>query len=211
MAVLKPNVSKKTQTLVLLAFFSAIIILMGFTPLGFLKVGVIEITFIVIPVAIGAIMLGPIGGAILGAVFGFVSFFQCFGLSPFGVILFGINPIKTFILCVIPRILVGWLTGLIFVLLAKSIRRGGKTVACAAAALSCPIINTITFVGLFVLFFGSNPEVHDLFGTTAIWGIIVTIISANAVIEAIVTFVVAAAIARVLVHVLPGYEKETSA
>ena len=46
-------------------------------------------------VVIGAIILGPTAGAILGGVFGITSFIQCFGISAFGTLLFGINPVLT--------------------------------------------------------------------------------------------------------------------
>ena len=59
--------------LVLTALLTALIIVMAFTPLGYLKAGAIEITFITIPVIIGAVLLGPVGGLFLGAVFGITS------------------------------------------------------------------------------------------------------------------------------------------
>ena len=71
---------KQTYEMVLMAILAAIMLILGFTPLGFLRVGAIEITFMVIPIAIGAILLGPRGGAILGGLFGAISFFQCFGI-----------------------------------------------------------------------------------------------------------------------------------
>lgn len=53
----------------------AIILIMAFTPLGYIKTVGIEITLIVVPVAVGAVTLGPTAGAILGGVFGFASFY----------------------------------------------------------------------------------------------------------------------------------------
>ena len=52
----------------------AIILIMAFTPLGYIKTAGIEITLIVVPVAVGAVTLGPAAGAILGGVFGLASF-----------------------------------------------------------------------------------------------------------------------------------------
>lgn len=74
---------QKLVRLVLTALLTALIIVMAFTPLGYLKAGAIEITFITIPVIIGAVLLGPVGGLFLGAVFGITSFIQCFGMSTF--------------------------------------------------------------------------------------------------------------------------------
>lgn len=101
-----------TKYLVEMALLVAIILLMAFTPIGYIKTAGLEITLIVVPVAVGAVTLGPTAGAILGGVFGITSFIQCFGMSQFGALLLGINPFLTFLVCVPTRILMGWLTGL---------------------------------------------------------------------------------------------------
>ena len=75
------NRSSRTVKLVEMALLVAIILILAFTPLGYIKTLGLEITLIVVPVTIGAIILGPLGGAVLGAVFGITSFIQCFGSS----------------------------------------------------------------------------------------------------------------------------------
>ena len=70
-----------TKYLVELALLVAIILIMAFTPIGYIKTAGLEIALLVVPVAVGAVVLGPKGGAILGAVFGITSFIQCFGMS----------------------------------------------------------------------------------------------------------------------------------
>ena len=109
-----------TKYLVELALLVAIILIMAFTPIGYIKTAGLEIALLVVPVAVGAVVLGPKGGAILCAVFGITSFIQCFGMSAFGTILLGINPVCTFIVCVPTRILEGWLTGVIYQGLRKT-------------------------------------------------------------------------------------------
>ena len=79
------NISKTNLLrLTLTAVFIAIIAVMSFTPVGYLKLGVIEITFLVAPVVAGGVLLGKWGGLVLGAAFGISSFLQCFGMSAFG-------------------------------------------------------------------------------------------------------------------------------
>lgn len=84
-----------------------------------------------IPVAISAVVLGPVGGAVAGAIFGLTSFLQCIGVggsSAMGVVLFGINPVFAFIQRFIPRLLDGICLGYIF----KGMRKVSNTyVACA--------------------------------------------------------------------------------
>ena len=74
--------TEKIRRLVMLAVLTAIVLLMAFTPLGYLKLPFLEISFLMIPVVLGAILLGPAAGAILGAVFGLTSFFQCLACPP---------------------------------------------------------------------------------------------------------------------------------
>lgn len=97
------NLNQKTVRLSRLALFSALILLLNYTPLGYIRVFALEITLIIIPVTLGAMLLGPADGAILGGVFGLTSFATCFGSSQFGVTLLAINPIGTFITCVVAR------------------------------------------------------------------------------------------------------------
>ena len=73
-----------TKFLVEMALLVAIILIMAFTPLGYIKTAGIEITLIVVPVAVGAVTLGPVAGAILGGVFGLASFSVCTDPYPDG-------------------------------------------------------------------------------------------------------------------------------
>ena len=96
-----------TSQITLLGLMVAILLLMAYTPLGYLNIGPLAITFNIIPVAISAITMGPVGGAIAGAVFGLTSFGQCIGIggtSIMGATLFGINPLFAFIQRFIPRL-----------------------------------------------------------------------------------------------------------
>ena len=72
-----------TKYLVEMALLVAIILLMAFTPIGYIKTAGLEITLIVVPVAVGAVTLGPTAGAILGGVFGITCFIQCLGSAEY--------------------------------------------------------------------------------------------------------------------------------
>ena len=175
-----------TKYLVELALLVAIILLMAFTPIGYIKTLGLEITLIVIPVAVGAVTLGPAGGAILGGVFGVTSFIQCFGMSAFGTILLGVNPFFTFLVCVPTRILEGWLTGLIYQGLRKSSLK--SEVSVTLANLCCPLLNTALFMGTLVVLFAGT--MREQFGMTKVIPFIVTFVGINGVVEAIVCFLV---------------------
>ena len=143
-----------------LAVFTLIIVVMAFTPAGFLKTGNLEASFLVVPVAIGAILLGPTNGAVLGLVMGVVSFAQCFGASDMGSALFGVSAINTFLLCVIPRVICGWMAGVFYDLLSKIDKTG--FVPQIAAAVVCPLFNFILFMLGLSLLFGQTPYLLNL-------------------------------------------------
>ena len=183
-----------TKYLVEMALLVAIILLMAFTPIGYIKTAGLEITLIIVPVAVGAITLGPKAGAILGGVFGITSFIQCFGMSAFGSVLLGINPIFTFIVCVPTRILEGWLTGLIFNGLVKT--KLPKTASVTIASLCCPLLNTVFFMGSLVILFADTMRTQ--FGMTKVIPFIAAFVGINGLIEAAICFVLGAAIAEAL-------------
>ncbi len=68
--------NNKTAELVLTALFAAIIIIMAFTPLGYIPLVVINATIIHIPVILGALFCGPKKGGFLGFIFGLTSFIK---------------------------------------------------------------------------------------------------------------------------------------
>ena len=112
------------RRITLLGLLSAILMVLSMTPLGYLNIGPLAISFNMIPVAVGAAAMGPTGGAVLGAVFGLTSFLQCLGIggsSAMGVILFDINPFLAFVQRFVPRVMTGFVVGLIYMAIRKYI------------------------------------------------------------------------------------------
>lgn len=196
------NTNRKTVDLVQLALLTAIIIIMTFTPLGYIKTLGLEITLIVIPVTVGAIVLGPKYGAILGAVFGITSFIQCFGWSPFGAVLLGINPFLTLILCLVPRIIMGWLTGLVFIGMRKlSLSPKTSKWSYFIASLAGPLLNTIFFMTCLVLFFYQTEYIQGFvayFGSSNVFSFVLAFVGINGLVETIVCLVAGTGISLVL-------------
>lgn len=191
-----------TTKMVELAVLIAVIFLMAFTPLGYIKTPAIEITLIVVPVAVGAVVLGPTAGAVLGLTFGITSLIQSF-MSPMGAIMLEVNPIFRVITCIVPRILCGWLTGLVYVTLKK----GQKTqkLSVVLANLSCPVFNTIFFMSTMMLFYYNTPIVQamqDTLGVGNPLALVAAIVGVNGVIEAVTCFIVGSAITKALQVVL---------
>ena len=171
-----------TRRMVLLAMLSGILLIMSFTPLGYLNIGPLAISLNMIPVAIGAVALGPGGGAFLGAVFGITSCLQCVGIggiSQMGVILFEISPILTILQRFATRVLAGWLTGIVF----KLLHRPRFPLASYIAGFSAALFNTVFFMAALVLLFGSTDYLQDMIAGRNILLFIVSFVGINAVVE----------------------------
>lgn len=183
---------KDTKTLVTYGLLTAIIVLMAFTPIGYLKMPGIEITFLMIPVIVGAVTLGPGGGAFLGGVFGLTSFVQAFGMSTFGAELMAINPIFTFITCMIPRILMGMCCGFIF----KAFNDKTKTLPYFVASISGAVLNTFFFMTTLILLFGNSEYIKAMQGGKNLLAFLVVSIGINGAVEAIVAAIAGTAIGK---------------
>lgn len=198
------------------AMLSALIILMTFTGIGYIPIGALKLTFNVVPVAVGAVLLGPMYGAILGFVFGMSSFLTCFGMDALGTLFLGINPFLLFVMCVLPRVLCGLLPALIFKLFADS--NTGEIVGSAVCCMLTAVFNTVGFLGLMWLFFGqaltTDSQILELLGS---WGItdpidsivklFVIMAGINAIIEAGVNLVLGTAICKPLFKMVKNYCK----
>ena len=141
--------NEKTYELVLTALFTAIIVIMAFTPLGYIPLVVINATIIHIPVILGALFLGPKKGAFLGFVFGLTSFINntfkaatasAFVFSP--VLAYNIDGVagvfKSLYICFVPRILVGVVPYFVYILIRRALKSEQKVmriVVDAAASL----------------------------------------------------------------------------
>lgn len=184
------NKKFNTRQLTTLGLLTAVLLLMAYTPLGYLNIGPLAITLNIIPVALAAITLGPAGGAIIGAVFGLTSFLQCIGVggtSAMGALLFEINPFLAFIQRFIPRLLDGLLLGYIF----KGMRKltnvhisGFVTGFCSA------FLNTLFFMTALVLLFGNTDYMKELIGGKNILLFICSFVGINAVFEMLASTVI---------------------
>ncbi len=180
-----------------LALMIAIIFIMAFTPLGYLRTPGLSITFLTVPVAVGAMILGPGGGAVCGFVFGFTSLIQCFGMSAMGTMLLSINPFGTVITCIVPRILEGYLCGMIY----QGIRGKKKNLAYVAGGLSCPVLNTALYMSSLLLFFYQTDYIQgfvEVLGASGPLTFVIAFVGVQGAVEAAVCTVVGAAVARAL-------------
>ena len=186
-----------TRRMVLLAMLSGILLVMSFTPLGYLNIGPLAISLNMIPVAIGAVALGPGGGAFLGAVFGITSCLQCVGIggtSAMGVILFEISPVLTILQRFVTRVLAGWLTGVAY----RSLHKLHFSYSSYAAGFCAALFNTVFFMAALVLLFGHTPYLQDLIAGRNILVFILSFVGINALVELLAATVIVGVVCKAL-------------
>lgn len=199
--------SDKTKRLVLFSMFTAIIVVLAFTPIGFINLGFIKATIIHIPVIIGAILLGPKAGAGLGFVFGLTSLINntvnpsisSFTFSPF-MPLPGSDKgsILALLVCFIPRILVGVFPWFVYKGMQALMKGRGKAVAIAVSGVAGSMTNTLLVMHLiFFLFKDAYAGVKGI-GIEAVYAVIQGIIVVNGIPEAIVAGIITVAVCRPL-------------
>lgn len=192
------NTNSKVRQSVILGLLTAILLLMSYTPLGYLNIGPLAVSFNVIPVAVAAVALGPVGGATIGAVFGLTSFLQCIGVggtSAMGAVLFGINPFLAFIQRFVPRLLDGLIIGYIF----KGTRQKlGNGAACFITGFCSAFFNTVLFMTALVVLFGNTDYMRELIGGKNILIFICSFVGINAVFEMLASTVITGAVGAAL-------------
>ena len=187
-----------------LTLLVAVELVMKITGLSSIPVGPLVMTFTTVPIALGAMLLGPLAGGILGMVFGFTSFYDAVtGKSIMTGIFFQLSPVNPFILCVGTRILVGVLAGLLF----QAFRKVDKTntVCYFLGGLCTPVINTILFMGYIVLMFYGTDYVQERVAVLNVNGPLMFVIASvgiQGLVEAVVGTVVAGGVTKAVAKAL---------
>ena len=198
------NHSKQVR-MIELAILTSIILFLESTGLGMFKTFGLEFTILQVPVIIGAVVIGPSAGAALGAVFGFVSFWECFGKSPFGASLLAINPFLTFLVCVPTRILMGWCCGLIFRGMEKLLKEKNSLVQYVAASLSGALLNTVFFMSMLCLCFYRTDFIQGLavkLETNNVLTFVILFVGVQGLVEALVCATLGTFISKGVRHAL---------
>jgi len=196
-----------TRWMVSVALMAAIVIVLANTPLGMIQLPIIKATTVHIPVIIGAILLGPSAGAILGAVFGICSLISntmaptllSFAFSPF-MSTSGIpGAIKAIWISVGCRMLIGIAAGWLWIVLEKL--KVNQLVALPVAGFVGSMVNTITVMGsIYFLFAQQYAEAREV-AVTAVWGLVMGTVTASGIPEAIAAAVLVLAVGKVLIQV----------
>ena len=185
-----------TRNFVLLALLVAIQIVLGYVNIP--MPGGLHIVFNMIPMAIAAIAIGPLGGAVVGGAFGLISFLQCFGILGFsgmGAVLAGINPFLAFVQRFFPRLIDGLLLGCIYRFLRP---RANVYAGCAITGFLAAFLNTALFMTSLVWIFGNTDYMRQSMAGRGLLAYIVASVGVNGVVEMVVSTLVTAVVGTAL-------------
>ena len=194
---------KDTRWMVSVALMAAIVVLLANTPLGMIQLPIIKATTVHIPVILGAIILGPAAGAILGGVFGICSLISnttaptllSLAFSPF---LASDLPgtFKAIWISVGCRILIGVACGWLWIGLKKL--KVNNWAALPITGFTGAMVNTVTVMGSIYLLLAREYAQAQNVGVTAVWGLIMGTVTASGIPEAIAAAILVTALGKAL-------------
>ena len=202
-----------TRYMATLAMFCGILLVMGATGIGCIPLPVIKATTMHIPVILGAVLLGPAAGAVLGGVFGLCSIWAnttspgllAFAFSPFMTTEGLPGVLKSLWIALGCRILLGVIAGWLW--------RGFKRVlkqdylALPVTAAIATICHTILVMGSIYLLLAQQYAQAKNVAITAVFGLVMGTVTASGIPEAIIAAVLVTVIGKALLHLMARMKK----
>ncbi len=207
---------KDTRYLSTLAMFACILAVMGLTGIGFIPLPVIKATTMHIPVIIGAVILGPTAGAILGGVFGLCSVYA--NTTAPGLLSFAFSPfvaastngaagaLKSVWIAIGCRVLFGLIAGLLWKLSKKTRLPDVASLPIASAAAT--LCHTALVMGsIYVLLAEEYAAAKDV-AMSAVFGLIMGTVTTSGVLEAVAAAILVTVIGKALLEVSARMDKK---
>lgn len=162
---------------------------------GYFKIGATSLSFVLVPIVLGAILLGPLAGGLLGFAFGFiVLIYGVTGADAFTNILFVNHPVLTTLVCIVKGTAAGVVSGFAYKLLAKKSALAGVIVASALA----PIVNTGLFILGALTMSGTISANFVAEGSSLVYFLFIACAGINFIVEFAINLVLSPAIHRVV-------------
>lgn len=202
------NKKRDTRYMATLAMMCGVLIVMGMTGIGFIPLPVIKATTMHIPVILGAVMLGPSAGGILGGVFGLCSIWAntttpgllSFAFSPFMTTEGLPGVVKSLWIALGCRILFGLIAGWLWLLLKKISKKEYITLPVTAAVST--LCHTLLVMGsIYVLLAQQYAQAKNV-GISAVFGLIMGTITASGIPEAIAAAILVTVIGKALLNLM---------
>ncbi len=175
--------NKDVFQMTIIAMIVAILIIQTFVPvLGYIPLGPLDVTIVHITVILSAVLFGSKTGLTVGAVWGLLSMIRAYiQPTPFNVVF--LNPL----ISVLPRLLVGWVSGLVFEALIK---RTSNRWIYSVTALIGTAMNTILVLGGIYFLAGETYAAALGIPFSALMGALGAVIASNGIIEMVASMVI---------------------
>ena len=204
---MKTKIEKDTRWKVTVALMMAVIAVLANTPLGMIQLPIIKATTVHIPVIIGAIVLGPLAGAILGATFGIFSLISntmaptllSFAFSPFLSTTGIVGGLKAIWISVGCRIMIGVVAGWLWIWLKQL--KVNQSIALALTGFIGSMTNTVFVMGSIYLLLAKQYAEAKEVAVTAVFGLIMGTVTASGIPEAVAAAILVFALGKVLLKV----------
>ena len=207
---------RDTKWMVGLAMMSAIVIVLANTPLGMIQLPFIKATTTHIPVILGAILLGPAAGAILGGVFGICSMvsntvaptLMSFAFSPFLSTTGLVGVVKAIWISVGCRVLVGLIAGWLWVGLKKWKLR--DSIALPVVGFLGSMAHTVLVLGSIYFLLAEQYAAAQNVAMSAVLGLIMATVTGAGIMEAVAALVIVTGIGKVLISAFARQFRRTA-
>ena len=207
--------TKRTDTrrMAMLAMLCAVLLVMGMTGIGFIPLPVIKATTMHIPVILGAVLLGPAAGGVLGALFGLCSIWAnttspgllAFAFSPFMSTEGLVGVLKSLWIALGCRILLGVMAGWLWKGLHKLLKKDYLALPITAALAT--LCHTILVMGSIYLLLAQQYAQAKNVGITAVFGLVMATVTASGIPEAIAAAILVTVIGKALLRLMERMKK----
>ena len=202
-----------TRYMALLAMLCGVLLVMGMTGIGFIPLPVIKATTMHIPVILGAVLLGPKAGAVLGALFGFCSIWA--NTTTPGLLSFAFSPFmtnegltgvaKSLWIALGCRILFGWLAGVFWIIFRKLLKKEYAALPVTAAVAT--ICHTMLVMGSIYFLLSQQYAAAKNVAMNAVFGLIMGTVTASGIPEAIAAAILVTVIGKALLSLMARMKK----
>ena len=160
------------------------------------------VSLVLVPIALGAMLLGPLAGAWLGFVFGMVVFVVCgvMATDPFTAMLFAAHPLFTALTCIVKSTLAGFLAGVAY----RAVKKIRPILGAFAAAAVVPVVNTAVFIVGCVLMMDTVSGIAAGLGQNFLYFVVIGCAGINFIFELCLNLLLATTLHRIVNMVVKG-------
>lgn len=202
-----------TRYMATLSMLCGVLLVMGMTGIGFIPLPVIKATTMHIPVILGAVLLGPGAGAVLGGLFGLCSIWAnttapgllAFAFSPFMTTEGIPGALKSIWIALGCRILFGLIAGWLWIIIKRIFKK--DYIALPVTASISTIIHTVLVMGSIYLLLAQQYADAKNVGLSAVFGLIMGTVTASGIPEAIAAAILVTVIGKALLRILAQLKK----